>query len=327
MNYNSWVYLKYFIHSCCSICFFFLMIRRPPRSTLFPYTTLFRSASASNSPACAGPAPAPPASSPCAASKPATSGTRSGHNHTTRHPPPASPSAEPDHDHLQICRAPTDLPVSPVCQHRRVSPKSRAEEAGQGVRSGRLPPPRPRHGGPVGARPGRRTTLPSPTSAASAAPGSSRPPPWPPATTSPSSPPPAPPTPSAQRHSRHHSHPLIRDIGVPSVCRLGGWLRFELLPRLPPRWRSVAGLPPGEMHEWRVGPVPGLNGWGWVGVSVSGRVVVALAVVGWVGGGVGGWVDWVAGLRSGGWVVSGPGRGVVVIRRWPDSGFGRAGIG
>src|ERR1035438_10754280 len=29
----------------CSSCFlfFFLMIRRPPRSTLFPYTTLFRS--------------------------------------------------------------------------------------------------------------------------------------------------------------------------------------------------------------------------------------------------------------------------------------------
>src|ERR1051326_8909107 len=28
--------------SCCRV-FFFLMIRRPPRSTLFPYTTLFRS--------------------------------------------------------------------------------------------------------------------------------------------------------------------------------------------------------------------------------------------------------------------------------------------
>src|SRR5437773_9741291 len=29
----------------CPVCsiFFFLMIRRPPRSTLFPYTTLFRS--------------------------------------------------------------------------------------------------------------------------------------------------------------------------------------------------------------------------------------------------------------------------------------------
>src|SRR3712207_8784729 len=29
-----------------SFCFFFLMIRRPPRSTLFPYTTLFRSSEA-----------------------------------------------------------------------------------------------------------------------------------------------------------------------------------------------------------------------------------------------------------------------------------------
>src|SRR5205823_12582356 len=30
--------------SAVSALFFFLMIRRPPRSTLFPYTTLFRSA-------------------------------------------------------------------------------------------------------------------------------------------------------------------------------------------------------------------------------------------------------------------------------------------
>src|SRR3712207_6995563 len=30
------------IHRYCGL-FFFLMIRRPPRSTLFPYTTLFRS--------------------------------------------------------------------------------------------------------------------------------------------------------------------------------------------------------------------------------------------------------------------------------------------
>src|SRR3712207_8103803 len=30
-----------------TICVFFLMIRRPPRSTLFPYTTLFRSSGAS----------------------------------------------------------------------------------------------------------------------------------------------------------------------------------------------------------------------------------------------------------------------------------------
>src|ERR1039457_7547258 len=30
--------------SCVQYLFFFLMIQRPPRSTLFPYTTLFRSA-------------------------------------------------------------------------------------------------------------------------------------------------------------------------------------------------------------------------------------------------------------------------------------------
>src|SRR5437588_4893127 len=30
---------------CIFVFFFFLMIRRPPRSTLFPYTTLFRSRS------------------------------------------------------------------------------------------------------------------------------------------------------------------------------------------------------------------------------------------------------------------------------------------
>src|SRR5438445_3827797 len=43
--------IVYFLLSCLSFCtflslfvsFFFLMIRRPPRSTLFPYTTLFRS--------------------------------------------------------------------------------------------------------------------------------------------------------------------------------------------------------------------------------------------------------------------------------------------
>src|SRR2546427_10170197 len=32
-----------YLRSFCVLFFFFLMIRRPPRSTLFPYTTLFRS--------------------------------------------------------------------------------------------------------------------------------------------------------------------------------------------------------------------------------------------------------------------------------------------
>src|SRR2546426_9343295 len=34
----------YFSSTSLYLFFFFLMIRRPPRSTLFPYTTLFRSA-------------------------------------------------------------------------------------------------------------------------------------------------------------------------------------------------------------------------------------------------------------------------------------------
>src|SRR3712207_8703180 len=72
--------------------FFFLMIRRPPRSTLFPYTTLFRSwkapvtncttSSAANSPSTTHeqrPAPAPP----CSPS--ATLRTRSGKPRSEEH--------------------------------------------------------------------------------------------------------------------------------------------------------------------------------------------------------------------------------------------------
>src|SRR5476649_992375 len=44
-----YLYLYLFLYSFLFLFlfFFFLMIRRPPRSTLFPYTTLFRSASES----------------------------------------------------------------------------------------------------------------------------------------------------------------------------------------------------------------------------------------------------------------------------------------
>src|SRR5688572_32504813 len=45
-----------FCLSVLSCVFFFLIIRRPPRSTLFPYTTLFRSAATS------GASPVPPPS-------------------------------------------------------------------------------------------------------------------------------------------------------------------------------------------------------------------------------------------------------------------------
>src|SRR5436305_12489528 len=41
------IFYHAYYFSVFSFSFFFLMIRRPPRSTLFPYTTLFRSNSAS----------------------------------------------------------------------------------------------------------------------------------------------------------------------------------------------------------------------------------------------------------------------------------------
>src|ERR1044071_10176695 len=36
-------YTMRYVYTYALLLFFFLMIRRPPRSTLFPYTTLFRS--------------------------------------------------------------------------------------------------------------------------------------------------------------------------------------------------------------------------------------------------------------------------------------------
>src|SRR5262249_61232736 len=40
---SLFLYLSHFTFLISFLLFFFLMIRRPPRSTLFPYTTLFRS--------------------------------------------------------------------------------------------------------------------------------------------------------------------------------------------------------------------------------------------------------------------------------------------
>src|SRR3712207_8567511 len=67
-----------YMHACV---FFFLMIRRPPRSTLFPYTTLFRSRARTS-----GAAP------------PSTSTLRQpncGIIQAARKPPKAAPSGKP----------------------------------------------------------------------------------------------------------------------------------------------------------------------------------------------------------------------------------------
>src|SRR2546422_364728 len=42
--YSSFLFFIFVVFRLPYFFFFFLMIRRPPRSTLFPYTTLFRSA-------------------------------------------------------------------------------------------------------------------------------------------------------------------------------------------------------------------------------------------------------------------------------------------
>src|ERR1051325_1139399 len=86
--------------------FFFLMIRRPPRSTLFPYTTLFRSAPARPRPR-DRPAPAParrrdaparapprrPGSAPraCCGGSGGPAGRRGAPGGWCRHPTPARP--------------------------------------------------------------------------------------------------------------------------------------------------------------------------------------------------------------------------------------------
>src|SRR5689334_24642056 len=53
--------------------FFFLMIRRPPRSTLFPYTTLFRSARPEDLQNAPAPALSPTVETPVAAQAKASS--------------------------------------------------------------------------------------------------------------------------------------------------------------------------------------------------------------------------------------------------------------
>src|SRR5690349_22699904 len=56
--------------------FFFLMIRRPPRSTLFPYTTLFRSAGRR-------PCPRSPSSAPASRRRAAAPRTGRSEEHTS----------------------------------------------------------------------------------------------------------------------------------------------------------------------------------------------------------------------------------------------------
>src|SRR5258708_13780333 len=79
-------------HAHVFLLFFFLMIRRPPRSTLFPYTTLFRSRT---SPRSARP---PGSSSPTSPSR-----SRRGHPCSRRRRSEEHTSELQSPDHL-VCR-------------------------------------------------------------------------------------------------------------------------------------------------------------------------------------------------------------------------------
>src|SRR3712207_7878946 len=60
------------------VCFFFLMIRRPPRSTLFPYTTLFRSGGARPTTSTSGTSKSLPSSKPAQPSAASTGRANTG---------------------------------------------------------------------------------------------------------------------------------------------------------------------------------------------------------------------------------------------------------
>src|SRR5438552_13752839 len=82
-----------------SLFFFFLMIRRPPRSTLFPYTTLFRSRSAPSKRA--PPAPGWPSAEGQARRPPSISSRLRGQSSLKRSEEHTSELQSPDH---LVCR-------------------------------------------------------------------------------------------------------------------------------------------------------------------------------------------------------------------------------
>src|ERR1035441_8398218 len=79
------------IHRCsrssCVSLFFFLMIRRPPRSTLFPYTTLFRSGLVATDPNLIRNCPSPTPNRPGKHANRLMQGDRYGHNQVLQKKP------------------------------------------------------------------------------------------------------------------------------------------------------------------------------------------------------------------------------------------------
>src|SRR2546430_6945547 len=101
--------------------FFFLMIRRPPRSTLFPYTTLFRSADPHGDPAGARRSARVPAGG-------AALDRRTGHGRPRRSDAARARGLEP---RRRGAHQPADRRAAgPLGQHRQVSRAASVLEAG-----------------------------------------------------------------------------------------------------------------------------------------------------------------------------------------------------
>src|SRR5690348_18430825 len=84
--------------------FFFLMLRRPPRSTLFPYTTLFRSGSASSTRISCWPSP------PCPLGVP---GARADDQHRRGH------GGERSEEHTSELQSPVHLVCRPLLEKKK----------------------------------------------------------------------------------------------------------------------------------------------------------------------------------------------------------------
>src|SRR3712207_7390243 len=95
----------------CVVVFFFLMIRRPPRSTLFPYTTLFRSQCGKTAASC--PEEGNPMDRPTPASEPAPE--------PQSYPdlPPARPPASTDRKSTRLNSSHANISYAVFCLKKK----------------------------------------------------------------------------------------------------------------------------------------------------------------------------------------------------------------
>src|SRR5258706_8116065 len=101
--------------------FFFLMIRRPPRSTLFPYTTLFRSTSCSNR--------SSPSASACSSSPTSTSGATPHSGSASR--PPGSSGTKRSEEHTSELQSLTNLVLRLLLEKKKIQQSSFPCEIGK----------------------------------------------------------------------------------------------------------------------------------------------------------------------------------------------------